>query len=473
MASSMCKVSFYLITINEVQNAFNYYFSAVFLNPFCSKAHLNNFVGLISLSSRNRFSSIVSETETHSVVPAFFILSKLYKLYNKFKCLSMYCIYCISCISDLVMDNRQIRGLAILSKGDTPILVRENEWLVPSQSTEKKYKVQNAELWTCECLDFQTRKQPCKHIHAIQFYLKLRNKAEVSDFDIEQEVNKADCPFCHSEKIVKNGARKTNAGIKQRFKCLDCSKRFVLEPIKYCKANAKIICLAMDLYFKGLSLRDISDTIFQFYNQRIHFDTIRRWISKFTKKMNDYTEQFTPQLSGTIHTDEQMVKSKGKWVWAWNSIDEETRFLLASTVTAHKELSDGRKHFQEVKKATNDKRPKQIVTDGLRLYRSAINKEFRTKINETSHISIVGRRKKIHNNLIERYHNDFREFDKVRRGFKSNKTTQDWANGFKLYHNFIHKNTGIGTTPAQKAGIELNLERNKWESLIRKTRNIV
>ena len=375
------------------------------------------------------------------------------------------------------MNNREIRGLAILSKGDTPLMVNEQTYLVPSQSTDKKYKVQHADLWTCECPDFQNRKEPCKHIHAIKFFLKMRNKVEVDDFDIDKELNQQECPNCKGIKLIKAGVRKNTNGTKQKYQCQECKKYFVLEPIKYCKASAKIITLTMDLYFKGLSLRDISDTIFQFYGQKIHFDTIRRWIQKFTAKIEDYTAQFKPNLSGQIHTDEQMIKSKGKWVWAWNSIDKDTRFLLASTITKGKEIKDARKHFRELKEASYDENPQVIITDGQGVYPRAIKKEFRSvhprfkNTEGTRHISIKNRRHLINNNLIENYHGQFREFDKVRRGFKSNKTTQEWANGFKLYHNFIKKNAGLdGITPAEKAGIDLQLERNRWLELLKQAK---
>src|SRR3989338_2535542 len=135
------------------------------------------------------------------------------------------------------MNNREIRGLAILSKGDTPLMVNEQTYLVPSQSTDKKYKVQHADLWTCECPDFQNRKEPCKHIHAIKFFLKMRKKVEVDDFDIDKELNQQECPNCKGIKLIKAGVRKNTNGTKQKYKCQECKKYFVLEPIKYCKAK--------------------------------------------------------------------------------------------------------------------------------------------------------------------------------------------------------------------------------------------
>ena len=50
------------------------------------------------------------------------------------------------------------------------------------------------------------------------------------------------------------------------------------------------------------------------------------------KQINDYAEQFKPELKGIWHTDETMLKSKKQAVWVWNTIDEQTKFLVASTV---------------------------------------------------------------------------------------------------------------------------------------------
>jgi len=41
--------------------------------------------------------------------------------------------------------------------------------------------------------------------------------------------------------------------------------------------------------------------------------------------------------------------------------------------------------------------------------------------------------------------------------------------GFRAYYNFIRPHQALnGKTPAEEAGIDLNLKENKWFSLIRK-----
>lgn len=93
---------FKLPVVTFLQNLFllssllQFYAFLAGLCPFCSNAHLNNFVGLKSFSLMKAFSSFVTDIEIHSV-----ILSKLYKLYNMFKYLSDY-IICINCISGLL-----------------------------------------------------------------------------------------------------------------------------------------------------------------------------------------------------------------------------------------------------------------------------------------------------------------------------------------------------------------------------------
>src|SRR3989338_2028055 len=381
-------------------------------------------------------------------------------------------------ISIMVLHNtnqenkaREIRGLSILAKGDEPSIIDKETFIIPSQSGNGSYKVIHKEEWVCECLDFKNRHLECKHIKAIMFFLKFRNKIEIDDLGIDKELKEEKCPCCDSANIVKNGIRKTKIQEKQRYRCEDCKKRFVLEPIKYVKGNSKLICLCMDLYFKGLSLRDISDTLYQFYGVKIHFDTIRRWIQKFTKIMNDYADKFRPKTSGKLQVDEQKVKSKGKWVWSWNALDEETRFLLANNITKGRSIKDAREIFRKVKENLNEK-PTQIKTDGLWSYERAIKKEFVTHKGgrkTLEHIRNVGISEEKNNNRIERYHGQFREFDKVKRGFKSNLTTSEWNQGFRLYHNFIKPHMSLNsTTPSQVANIDLKLGRNRWLGLLEK-----
>jgi hypothetical protein len=69
------------------------------------------------------------------------------------------------------MDVREQRGLAI---ADTIKLRRKGSiWIVPSQVGHGMYTVNlKGEMPTCSCLDHETRRLKCKHIHAVEFTVK-------------------------------------------------------------------------------------------------------------------------------------------------------------------------------------------------------------------------------------------------------------------------------------------------------------
>ena len=367
---------------------------------------------------------------------------------------------------------REIRGYSILARGDTPTIIDKEHFLVPSQSdSSKRYKVTKEEAWSCDCLDFQNRKEECKHIKAIKFFLKLRNIQDTDVLEITEKITeeKTVCPYCKSDNIIKRGIRKTATEQKQRYFCKACNKRFVTQIISRTKVNAKMVTLIMDLYYKGNSLRDIKDTIKQFFNIDLNHETVRRYILRYTEQINNYVDGFTPSVSDKWHFDEQKIKTKKKdeWLWCWNVIDSETRFLIANNITKGKSIEEARQIFQKAKEVTKENKQLELVTDGLPAYEEAIRKEFTTDVRKQGavfHNKNAGIRKaRQNNNLIERYHNQFREFDKIRRGFDR---VKEWNEGFRLYNNFIKNNSVLGTTPAIASAIDLGLGRNKWLSLL-------
>jgi transposase InsO family protein len=68
---------------------------------------------------------------------------------------------------------------------------------------------------------------------------------------------------------------------------------------------------------------------------------------------------------------------------------------------------------------------------------------------------------------MERYHGTFKERSKTMRAIK--KPNSAFIEGQRIYYNHIRPHQGLnGKTPAQAAGLDLNLGKNKWESLIKR-----
>ncbi len=362
---------------------------------------------------------------------------------------------------------RTIRAHSILAKGVSPKALDMDTYLIPSQSTDRKYIVRNNGFgFTCECPDFKYRRLDCKHIQSVKMWLKIKERINQQNaFEIQQELASR-CVYCYSDYIIKRGKRKTNTGIKQRYLCKNCNRKFVAEPVKKIKGNAKVVGLVLDLYFKGISLRKIQDHLKQFYNLEISHVALYKWIKKFMAIMNRYVDQLQPELSGTWQADEQMVKVNGEWLWNWNVLDPKTRFLIANQVTKRREIKDARKVFQKAKQVAVDQ-PDEIITDGLQSYNRAIKKEFSTwRLPRTKHTRLAGIRKKRNNNRIERYHGSFRERDKVVRGFK--KGNNILTDSYRTYYNFVRPHQALdGKTPSEVADISLDLGNNRWNGLLK------
>lgn len=291
-----------------------------------------------------------------------------------------------------------------------------------------------------------------------------------------KETNKIDtdkpfcCKFCGSEQLIKAGKHPTNK--KQYYLCKTCNRRFIdNQYFEQMKASPKIICVTLDLYFKGISLRKITHHLKQFYDLDVHFTTVFNWINKYIIIMDEYVHQFKPQTSDIWNADEMMIKIDGDWFYLWNVIDDETRFHLASVVSKYRTKDDARKALITAKKRSHGKRPRYVITDGLKSYVQAVDDEFHTVKRETQHISNVGIRGKhthgdiFDNNLVERLHGTIRERNKTQRGLKDEYSA--FIRGHQVYYNFIRPHMSLfGDTPADHALINLNLGDKKWENLL-------
>jgi Transposase DDE domain/SWIM zinc finger len=81
------------------------------------------------------------------------------------------------------VDLRQQRGLEIANRCYIP--QHNGVWLVPSQSRQGRYRVQDGQKPTCTCPDYETRQDKCKHIFAVEYIVEFRREADGSRTMIE------------------------------------------------------------------------------------------------------------------------------------------------------------------------------------------------------------------------------------------------------------------------------------------------
>ena len=362
-------------------------------------------------------------------------------------------------MTEPLTTTRQERGQAIAHSNGQVKRIDDLLYTVKSQSGNGEYTVTkvNGE-WLCNCPDNKYRNVPCKHIHAVTFSLSIR--AEVKVRTISPIESLTQCVYCGSSKLIKKGIRKNKTGNIQKFLCQDCHKYMTFNiGFERMKHNPQAITSAMQLYFSGESLRNTMRSL-KLLGVEVSYRTILNWIKKYTRLMQQYTEQIVPNVGDTWRADEIYIKVKGDMKYLFAMMDDQTRFWIAQEVAETKEKHDARTLFFRAKRLMN-KQPKTLITDGLSSYSIACEQVF----DQTKHIRKITLDGKVHNNnKMERMNGEIRDREKTMRGLKKKRTPI--LQGYQLYHNYIRPHEALdGKTPSEACGITIE-GMNKWKTLI-------
>jgi transposase-like protein len=225
------------------------------------------------------------------------------------------------------------------------------------------------------------------------------------------------------------------------------------------------------MFYKGASLRKITQHVAQFYGVKISHVTILKWVRKFSELIDAYVQTLTPQLSGVWNCDEMKTKmvheepiNGDRHYWLWNALDNGSRYLVASHLTRGRTHKDARGFF-EVAKRQAKRDPRVIFSDGLDSYRGEYKPTGKEPV---AHIANVGIRSHMGNHRVERLHNSIREREKVMRHLKRASSAEKMFKGYRAYYNFVRPHMALdGHTPAQAVAVPIELGTNKWLDLIR------
>jgi putative transposase len=374
-------------------------------------------------------------------------------------------------ISSNNSEVRMKRGLELLEKGTKISENEDGSFVVPSLTNPSIYEVRLIEsIWVCSCPDFENREvEACKHVYAVRFWIATNTYLQEKPKPKIFAPDAIPCDKCGSIRVIKFGF---DSG-KQTYFCKDCQHKF-REPslLKKVKFSPELITLTLDLYFSGLSLRKIARNVSDHFNADINFSTIYDWIQRYVPVISNYVNSLKPQLGDTWHADELFVKMKGGetskgsdgLAYLWNVMDRQSRFLIASKLSEHRDKDGAIKAFNEAIKNAHGQTPNQIHTDALRAYREGISKTFGFQVD---HIAKCGVTKPhANNNRIERLHGTLRERVKVQRGWKSHKSAI--TEGQRIQYNFVKPHMALkGETPANATKIHINSDGNKWMSLLK------
>lgn len=377
-------------------------------------------------------------------------------------------------------EMRQKKGVNIAVSGNSIQKLSKNQYSVKSQTRDVWYnvtKTPDADVWACSCPDFcynLTRRDDkrCKHILAVlALQTTLERELHIEKIDVAKI-----CPQCNSTEIVKNGLRVVQNNIRrQKYRCRQCNYKFSFHESGFSgmRFSPKMITETLNLYMSGMSYRKISRHIKSVHDVKVSHVSVYEWFVKYTEVIRDYVCALVPEQVEVWSLDEMMInvkdteemKRKGFCDWLWTIIDPKTRFIIATEVSKRREVKDARSIIAKGKVIA---KPSYVITDSLRSYEEAIRKELDAR--KVAHIKTKSLSDGFQNRPIERYHNEIRETLKARRGLGNDESTQKYADAYKDYHNFARPHSGLGgMTPAEAAGINLELGHDKIRDLITKS----
>lgn len=194
-----------------------------------------------------------------------------------------------------------------------------------------------------------------------------------------------------------------------------------------------------------------------------------------------------PKIIGSIHYDEKYVKVDGDDNFDLNAIDSKTNYILAHLFVEKrtkqkcyeflKQIKDNCyeqiicKFHKEKYKKVEDRKLIEFICDKFANYKSAFSRNFYRIANLSFGVPIACKKYNLkhNNNTIERYNGKTRDRIKnIRSGFKSFEDARCFMDLRRVIHNFVNQNQQLNLrTPAEMAGINLKLGRNKLLKLAR------
>ncbi len=271
------------------------------------------------------------------------------------------------------------------------------------------------------------------------------------------------CKNCGSTACVKFGSYK---GV-PRYWCKSCERKFKADDTQFhSKYPLEWESSAVDMYFRGMAVKDISEHLKQTHGYTPSKSVIYKWIDKYTDLASKQFRDVHPKVGDVWIADETMLDVDGeRKVWFYDIIDRDTRFLLASRVALSRTTKDAQLLMEKAEKRAG-KKPKEVLTDQNASYLDGIEQAYGA---DTEHV--IGNPFKTKEtgestSEIERFHGTLKDRTKVFRAFRDVETLIQFTDGWLVYYNYFKPHESLnGKTPAEEAKVQYSVKN--WADLAR------
>jgi len=291
------------------------------------------------------------------------------------------------------------------------------------------------------------------------------------------------CPKCKSEEVIKWGKRSTeNRGHIQRYKCNSCNETFIDDPFFKMRNSEKKITMCLDLFYRGLSTREVQSHLQAFYPHNSSNVSIYQWVKKYSLMIASFTDNLKLNTGSYIEVDEMEYhrranhKKGSKGVdknWFVDAIDVKTRFMINSFYSKERSQEAIKTVLSKVKDKTGDQ-IKTVTTDGLLQYEDVVKKTWgynnHLQRYNVEHRKVNASKGEGFNIWVERMHNSVRQRTHGFRGLHGSiESANAVMKGYEIFYNFIKKHEALkGKTPSEMAIPSLQFETpNRWLELIK------
>jgi transposase-like protein len=285
-------------------------------------------------------------------------------------------------------------------------------------------------------------------------------------------------PFCKGGGyLARNGWRYNKNCQKQRWKCSKCSRRFTEDNGFWKMKNVpEAVSEAIDLYDVGHSLAQVKEHLWKHRGMRISETSIRNWVMKYSRKIESFTNTLSPQVKARIHEDEVVVNINGKRKYFWRAKNSATGFKFSGPVgrrtmencqSLNRQIKK-RCYAQMLERKKKGRKKIRFVTDKLAHYKTTHSKMFRNAADITHGVPIKAKQKglKYNNNVIECEHPAVNERIRRMKGVDNIDFVECVLHLKDILDNFTRRRNRKKKTPAELAGIKIDLSRNKTLGLI-------
>jgi transposase-like protein len=217
---------------------------------------------------------------------------------------------------------------------------------------------------------------------------------------------------------------------------------------------------AINMFYEGMSLKEIRRNFIQQNNDYISDTTAFNWIRRFTEIAVKEASQYKPQVGNIWVAGETIIDIDGEDAWLWDVMDTKTRFLIATHMSYTRTKDDAQILMNKAYDRTG-MIPRIIYTDKLRAYLEGIELAFGSG---TTHKRGSSFDIETNTNMIKRMQGTIKSRTKVMRGLHTIKSARQYMAGWLVHYNFFRPHMALkDNTPAHAAGV--NFPFRNWKDI--------